>query len=102
MLAYKGTHALPALDVALRGQVRQRPSHRDARDPELIAQRLLGGQRLTRGDDAAVDFVVQHQKQLAVQRHTGGRRHRAGLVAALLHDAQCFHTTLLAGFDLLL
>ena len=49
------------------GQRRQRPAHRDPRNPELLTQRLLGGQNVAGRNDAAVDLIVQHQKELPVQ-----------------------------------
>ena len=92
MLAHEGTDALPALDVSLLGQVRQRAPHRDAGHPELVAQRLLGGQRVAGGEDAAVDLVVQHQEELPVQRHPGGVdtvRLSTGLDSMLPHHLSC-------------
>ena len=99
MLAHKRTDAVPALDVALFGQVRQRPADRDAGNPELVAQRLLGGQRLAGGDDTAVDLVVKHQEQLPMQGHPGSGGHRSRLTPALLHGGQCLHTASLALTD---
>jgi hypothetical protein len=55
---------MSAFDQTRLGEVRQGPTHRDPRDAELVAQRLLGGQRLPRPDGAASDLVVQHQVEL--------------------------------------
>src|SRR6202020_208130 len=51
----------------------------------LIAQRLLGGQCVTGSDNTTVDLVVQHQIELAVQRHSGHGGHLPGLRAGLTH-----------------
>src|ERR1700761_9272024 len=90
MLAHKGTDAVATLDIAVLGQVRQRPADRDARDPELVAQRLLGGQRVAGRQHPAVDLVVQHQVELAVQRNPGRGRYRPGLAAGLAHAGHVF------------
>ena len=41
MLADKRTDTVPALDIAVFGQVCQRPADGDARNPELVAERIL-------------------------------------------------------------
>src|SRR6202000_446876 len=65
----EGSDALPALDVALLGQIGKCPSHGDAGHPELIAKRLLGRQRVAGSDSAPGYLVMQHQEELAMQRH---------------------------------
>ncbi len=84
MFADKGTDALAALDVALLGEVGQRPVHRDAGYAELITQRLLGGQRITRSEHAARDLLVQDQEELPMQRHPRGGN-RSGLLTSSPH-----------------
>src|SRR5271155_5153097 len=82
---------MPTFDVALLGEIGQRSSHGDTGHPELIAERLLGRQRVTGSDSAAGNLVVQHQEELAMQRHPGTGSHPA---AGLLHEYQCCHTAL--------
>jgi hypothetical protein len=82
--------ALPTFDVTLLGEVRQRPAHRNARHPELIAEGLLGGQRIAGSDSAAGDLVVQHQEKLTMQRHAGIRVHRSHRAAGLSREDQYF------------
>jgi len=54
------------LDVAAIGKVASAPPHGDARDTDLLAQRLFGGQRITGRNCSAGDLVVQHEEELAV------------------------------------
>ena len=76
--------ALPTFDVALLGQIGQRSPHGDPGHPELVAQRLLSRQRVTGSDSAAGNLVVQHQEELAMQRHPGAGSHpAAGLLGSI-------------------
>ena len=86
-------HALPACDVALIGQVGQRPPDGDARDAELIAQLLFSGQGVPRRDGPASDLVMQHQKQLPMQRHA--RYQRNGLAADVIPAHRNPHRTVI-------
>ena len=91
-LADKGTDALPAFDQARVGQVAQGSTHGDARDAELVAQRLFGRQRVAGRECTPGDLVVQHQEQLSVQRHPGApSRSAAGRKSCTL--IRCFRHT---------
>ena len=66
-------------------QVGECSTHRDAGDPELIAQRLLRGQCVARGECAAGDLVMEDQEQLAVKCHARSGIDHRGDVPTFLH-----------------